>query len=295
MRPLKEGNLLATFAFADQFLFLFDYDGTLSNIVSDPSQAIIAETELHQMHKLASEPKHTVWVISGRDRTFLQTQLGNLTNIGLAAEHGAFMRRPGSQDWKNMALEADLHWRPHVKKVFDAFVLQTPGARLEQKETALVLHYREAEQHDVVTAQALRCKHDLEGQVGTSGVKIIRGKCSIEARPAIVDKGLTVKTILEQFQRLNGKLPNFTLCVGDDVTDEGTLLPNLTNDISLIVFRYVSCTSCQQTFRGVHCEDRPHHRGIECGILSQGSDRRAYSDRNSQRAQELTCTLFQAY
>lgn len=221
VRPLEEANILANYGPANKRLFLFDYDGTLTDIVQDPNRAIIPDVLYGWLRTLALEPKNTVWVISGRDQTFLQARLGKLTDIGLVAEHGAFMRRPGSSDWENLAAKADMSWKSTVRKHFKAFEVATWGAYTEEKKVAIVLHYRFAHRQDLVAIEIAACKDALERELETWPVEIINGKCVLEARPANVDKGRIVQRIMDEMKKQTGGPPDFVLCIGDDTTDEG--------------------------------------------------------------------------
>ena len=234
VRPLEEANILATYGPAKRRLFLFDYDGTLVKIVQNPKKAKIPKTLLEYLRKLASEPRNEVWVISGRDQDFLKLRLGRIPNIGLVAEHGAYISYPGSSHWRNMAEGADMSWKSIVREGFESFAAKTPGCCLEEKQVALVLHYRKAcrttEDKERLRLLVAACKKSLETRLRNHPVNIIAGKCVIEARPANVNKGRIVDTIIDEFRHREGRLPEFIFCVGDDVTDEGRLVMTFGND-----------------------------------------------------------------
>lgn len=91
---------------------MLDYDGTLTPIVKNPVDAVPSATlikvcsssffsvnYLYQfflsaqqvLEWLCSDEKNVVYIISGRDRDFLQQWLGYLP-VGLSCEHGIFFR-----------------------------------------------------------------------------------------------------------------------------------------------------------------------------------------------------------
>ena len=201
-------------------LFLFDYDGTLADIVTDPSKALLSQPQLTKLRTLASGPKNAVWIISGRDQAFLQTQLGQLPEIGLVAEHGAFMRRPWGTSWEDLTTGTDLSWQLHVKKVFNTFLWTPPMmvARVEEKKTTVVLDFQE--EYDQASAQlrVADLKKELEENLQEFPVQFIQGKYNLEARPAIVSKGVISTRIYTQMQPGS---PDIIFCAGDDMTDEG--------------------------------------------------------------------------
>jgi trehalose-6-phosphatase len=64
-------------------LFLFDYDGTLTPIISNPDLALPTELALNTLAKLTEPKNNAVWIISGRDQAFLEKQWGHIKGLGL--------------------------------------------------------------------------------------------------------------------------------------------------------------------------------------------------------------------
>jgi len=220
-RPLNTVEVLTTYAPATNRLLLFDYDGTLTPIIRNAAQAILSDLHLNWLKILVSWPQNTIWVISGRDQAFLQAQLGSLTNVGLVAEHGAFMRRPQSSEWEDLAAKADMGWKATVRQAFETFESRHPGSFIEEKRVATVLHYRKVELQAPAEVDATRCKKSLENSLEKWDVEVMSGKCVLEARPANVDKGKIVCRIMNEMRHRMGCSPEFVFCAGDDVTDEG--------------------------------------------------------------------------
>ena len=137
VKPLEDADILHFYRPASKRLLLFDYDGTLTGIVQDPSQALLGEPVLKVIQELASNPKNHAWIISGRDRDFLGKEFGHM-RLGLVAEHGAFMRYPGSKDWLNKCESADMNWKEHVESKMMDYVGTAPGSFIERKAAALV-------------------------------------------------------------------------------------------------------------------------------------------------------------
>ncbi|KAF6234231.1 hypothetical protein HO173_007651 [Letharia columbiana] len=217
---LEEADILATYPSAKQRLLLFDYDGTLTPIVENPAAAILSENALRSIQTLATDPRNAVWIISGRDQSFLEQLFGRLIGVGLVAEHGSFLRSPGSDGWENLTAKVDMSWQEEVTKVFQRYTDLTPGSRIEKKRAAVVWHFRQASQ-DYATLQAAECKQDLESTIGTiSPLEFINGKCVLEARLKSVNKGQIAQRLVDEIRAASGKPPDFVLCFGDDVTDE---------------------------------------------------------------------------
>lgn len=220
---LEEAHILATYPSAKQRLLLFDYDGTLTPIVENPAAAILSHEALMSIQQLAADPRNVVWIISGRDQFFLEELFSHLTDIGLVAEHGSFLRSPGATGWEDLTAKVDMGWQEDVTKVFQSYTDMTPGSRIEKKKAAVAWHFRQANQ-DYAILQAAECKKDLESKMGeVSPLEIINGKCVLEARLKFVNKGQIAQRLVDEMRVALGKPPDFVLCFGDDITDEGIL------------------------------------------------------------------------
>lgn len=137
---LEEQVLVNKFKQAAKRLLLFDYgksllshlppgdgvsdpsdsstDGTLTPIVKEPSAAVPSEQLLKNLEILCADPRNTVYIISGRDGAFLDQHLGHLQNLGFSAEHGCFLRQPGTKEWRNLTQGLDMSWMNDVEERF---------------------------------------------------------------------------------------------------------------------------------------------------------------------------------
>ncbi|KAL9125085.1 MAG: hypothetical protein Q9217_005657 [Psora testacea] len=201
-------------------LLIFDYDGTLTPIVENPAAAILTEAGIHALNLLASHPKNSVWIVSGRNQNFLAEQFAYSPRIGLAAEHGAFIRQPGKPQWANLAQNVDLTWKKPVKQVFKGLCEMIPESRIEEKKAAMVWHYRANQDDGEVMAPA--CRKLLEQRAQRLGwaAHVTAGKCVIEVRPDTINKGHIVHELVERLKAADNHFPEFVFCVGDDHTDE---------------------------------------------------------------------------
>lgn len=127
---LDRALMLATYKAAGKRLFMFDYDGTLTPIVREPSAAIPSGRVIQALKQLSRDPKNAVWIISGRDQEFLKQHLGHISELGFSAEHGSFMRQPGSEQWENLAEKLDMGWQEEVMEVFNKYTNKVPGKRI---------------------------------------------------------------------------------------------------------------------------------------------------------------------
>ncbi|KAI7832183.1 glycosyltransferase family 20-domain-containing protein [Gamsiella multidivaricata] len=200
---------------AKKRLLMFDYDGTLTPIRKTPGAAVPQEHMLKALAALAADPKNIVWVISGRDQKVLEDWLGGVENLGFSAEHGSFMRQPGSKKWINLTETLDMSWKTDVAEIFTYYTERTQGSFIEHKRSSLTWHYRLADP-EFGAFQAKECQNHLENAVLSKlPVEILVGKKNLEVRPTIVNKGEIVKRLLSQHTDVE-----FVMCAGDDKTDE---------------------------------------------------------------------------
>jgi len=194
----------------------FDYDGTLTPIRSRPDDAIPSQDMIDYLKQLCADPDNTLWVISGRDEAFLEHHLGHIPNLGLSAEHGCFIRDPGSSNWVNLAEQIDMaEWKAQAAKIFQKYADSTPGSFIENKKCALTWHYRQADKKQG-PAMAEECHRHLEKEIIPHfAVNVLVGKMNLEVRPSALSKGEIVKNLLSKHNQVD-----FIFCAGDDQTDE---------------------------------------------------------------------------
>ena len=218
---LDRTKLLTQYRRAKKRLFMFDYDGTLTQIVKDPQAAIPSDRVIRTIKTLAKDPKNAVWIISGRDQAFLDEWMGHIPELGLSAEHGCFIREPRSDDWINLTESADMAWQKDVMDIFQHYTERTQGSFIERKKVALTWHYRRADP-EYGSFQARECRKHLENTVARKWeVEVMAGKANLEVRPTFVNKGFIAKRLVDKYGLEPGKAPEFILCMGDDFTDEG--------------------------------------------------------------------------
>lgn len=229
---LDRARVYSQYLTSDKRLFMFDYDGTLTPIVQDPKSAIPSDRVLRSLKTLASDPRNAVWIISGRDQAFLEEWMGHISELGLSAEHGSFIRYPGKDEWEDVTKSFGKQWQEEVLNVFQHFTERTQGSFIERKKVAVTWHYRRADP-EYGAYQADACRKQLENSVAKDfDVEVMAGKANLEVRPRFVNKGEIVKTLVKEYTDRSEE-PGFVLCAGDDFTDEG--MSKLTSDTSSIM------------------------------------------------------------
>jgi trehalose 6-phosphate synthase/phosphatase len=210
--PLASADVSLAYGKAATRLLLLDYDGTLVKFAARPHEARPDEELKRILARLTSQEANQVYVVSGRKAADLERWLGSVPNLGLAAEHGGRWRMPGSVKWQGR--KADTKWKSSVRPILQHFVDRTPGSLIEEKEFALVWHYRmtEPEFGEWLGTELVAM---LEGMLAETELRAYRGQKIVEVKPMWANKGAFGRELLSAYS--DG---DFVLGIGDDRTDE---------------------------------------------------------------------------
>jgi trehalose 6-phosphate synthase/phosphatase len=206
-----ENQIVEKYEKAARRIVFLDYDGTLVPFSRDPEAAVPDEQMLARLKRLATDPRNTAVIISGRKQEFLDKWFADLPII-LIAEHGAFIRTPPA-DW-NSEVDADPTWKQQVLPVMQRYTDRCTGAFIEDKRLSLVWHYRSADP-DISLLRSQELVDELRELVSRdSRLQILEGHKVIEIKKAGYDKGSIALRLLGQATY------DFILAIGDDKTDE---------------------------------------------------------------------------
>jgi trehalose 6-phosphate synthase/phosphatase len=205
-------DLVNSYRTARSRLLLLDYDGTMVPFAARPTDAIPDEELLFLLQRLAADKANSVVVISGRKAADLDMWLGGVPNLGLAAEHGARSRLPGRSEWSGRGTTTE--WKQRVGPILEHFVERTPGSLIEEKEFALVWHYRMAEP-EFGSWLSTELVDMLERMLAETELRAYRGNKIVEVKPMWANKGGLVRQLLADYAG-----SEFILAIGDDRTDE---------------------------------------------------------------------------
>ncbi|KAL6772144.1 TSPSP1 [Auxenochlorella protothecoides x Auxenochlorella symbiontica] len=215
-RKLPTDTLLKTYSRSGKRVFLLDHDGTL--VPQGESSSRPGDAVLRVLQGLTANPANTVYVISGRARTELESFFSGVSRLGLAAEHGFYWRPPGSEAWSTQDPEARFDWRDIVLPILQVYKESTDGSYIEAKESALVWHYHDADP-DFGSWQAKELLDHLEGVLSNEPIEVVPGQSIVEVKPQGVSKGRVVERVLHDALE-SGEAPDFVLCIGNDRSDE---------------------------------------------------------------------------
>ena len=202
------------------------------------------------LEKLCSDPKNTVFVVSGKELIAVSEYFGRVKHLGLGAEHGFYYRWPkderrmendvtrtGDQGqgrngdanihvkakWQTLQEIGDQTWKESAMLIMKIFVQRTHGTYIEQKGNALIWQFRDADPEFGFLQSKELYAHLTEILAIHDKVEVIRGggvsDGYIEVRPAGISKGLFLEHTLSTLEDLK-RGATFVLCAGDDESDE---------------------------------------------------------------------------
>ncbi len=205
---------------AERVLLAFDYDGTLTPIVSRPEDARLGEETRALLGTLSCRPRYRVAVVSGRRLDEVRDLVG-LPGLIYAGNHGLELEGGG---WRFLHPAGE-----KARPVLEAAAAELQkglagiaGARVEDKGLTISVHLRRVSREDrpraleTVNAAAARRSGEL---------RVTRGKEVIEFRPAVDwGKGEILAWLAEKIGREKPGSPVLTVYTGDDRTDEDAFL-----------------------------------------------------------------------
>lgn len=211
LTPKIKSGIVSSFKRAKERLLLLDYDGTLRGFVSShgAQQGAPSESLKALLTSLAALPNTHVCIISGRPRKALDGWFKDIP-VSLAAEHGAWMKHDG--EWSQQQASMGEH-KQKILPILESYAERTPGAKIEQKDFALVWHYRNVAT-ELASARNASLRYELSTALGNTEIGVYNGNKIIEIKPRSIHKGTVAEDLIAVFPS------DFILCIGDDYTDE---------------------------------------------------------------------------
>ncbi|MDH5822304.1 trehalose-phosphatase [Luteimonas sp. RD2P54] len=205
----------------DCALFL-DVDGTLLDFAPDPASVAVPPPLREVLQALARRLDGAVALVSGRPLATLDALFAPL-KLPVAGMHGLERRNGGRKSKPPRAPDA----LQRVRGEAETLSGRHPGTVVEDKGTALGLHWRRAPQH----GPALRAFAEA-ALPRLPGYRLQHGDHVVELRPVGADKGDAIAAFLGE-PPFRGRRPVF---VGDDLTDEhGFAVVNARDGWSVLV------------------------------------------------------------
>ncbi|HEY5854743.1 MAG TPA: trehalose-phosphatase [Aldersonia sp.] len=204
--PPDVRDALIAIAHTPELLVVSDYDGTMSPIVSNPSDAVPNPASARALADLAALEHTTAAMLSGRERSVLATLSGLGDPVQLVGSHGTefdtgFVTPLDDDDRRRLA---------DLEREIGAIAADTPGAGTETKPASVTLHVRNADPE----AGHLALERARKGPANWANVHVTEGKAVIELAVVETDKGFAIDLLRER------SAATAVVFLGDDVTDE---------------------------------------------------------------------------
>jgi trehalose 6-phosphate synthase/phosphatase len=194
---------------------------------SVPTEAMIST-----LKGLCEDKRNTVFVVSGKERHSLTKTLGDIPDLGLAAEHGMFISWPTSKvttrrRWETLVPETDRTWRSLAVSIMEVYTSRTHGSYIEETEMKVLWQFRDADL-EFGSLQAKELEDHLSKYLRSFPVDILHGGIEeggyVEVRPRGVNKGvLAMRVIKHMNSSVQKDRVDFALAIGDDHCDEPML------------------------------------------------------------------------
>lgn len=184
-------------------LCLFDFDGTLAPLVSDPARVKLQPSIQLQLQAIQS--RAPVGIITGRSLADIRERMGFEPDY-VVGNHG-LEGLPGWQSRAPLNSELCRIWLSSLQSTLAPF---GDAIWIEDKSFSLTVHFRHAQDQHSVTESLSACFAKLRPLP-----RIIPGKFNVSLLPPNAgDKGCAVEQLLRLSRQYRA------LYVGDDITDE---------------------------------------------------------------------------
>lgn len=190
-----------------QTAIITDIDGTISEIVPQPDEAIVGSEMKETLRKIGDKFKLLAFITG---RTIEKAR--RMVNV----EGALYVGIHGMEYQKNNHIVYDpktSRYRSQINELEDKLgkKLDLPGIIMENKRTCLTIHYRLNKNHERARETILNAIKSLKL---SSELKISEGRKIVEIKPQIGNnKGAIINKIIDEFQI------NHLIYMGDNTTD----------------------------------------------------------------------------
>ena len=200
--PSELSTALDAVARVPRLLVTSDFDGTLSPIVSNPSDARPIPEAGRALVELAELPSTSVALISGRALRDLRVLSSMPDIVHLVGSHGAEFDSGFSHDIDEALLQT-------ITDTLAEIASGRPGVTVETKPASVALHVRNASEDDAEAALAAA----WDAAAGWDA-HATTGKAVLEFAVISTDKGEAIEILRSEHDA------SAVVFFGDDVTDE---------------------------------------------------------------------------
>ena len=190
------------------YAVFLDIDGTLLELAPTPDAVEVPPELITLLRELSNRVQGAIAFVSGRPIQGIDALFQPLI-LPAVGVHGTEMRFGDGQLLIDRRLSTRLQ---EMVPTLQQAIAPLPGVQLENKGSAVALHYRSAPERG---RELLRAAEVVVAHLGAE-FGVLMGKCVVEIRPRHATKGAAIERLMQEIP-FRGRMPIFA---GDDVTDE---------------------------------------------------------------------------
>lgn len=203
-------------------LFLIDLEGTLVDWGSPKEWIVtIPRKTIDFLSELVADKKNTVYVMSQRGQSALVHMFRDVPDykLGLIAENGAYIRKPGQKAWILPKEFDSSSWKAGVMDMLKHYKSSVPGSLIDELKSGIVLHYYDAEDPTDAQNKAGEIANQINEMCSSQGVTATPFEKGLLITPSEINKATAAQLIQKDYLKKNS-IQDFVLVVGDSNEDE---------------------------------------------------------------------------
>ncbi|KAL7493464.1 hypothetical protein ACHAWT_002460 [Skeletonema menzelii] len=233
---LRSKSVISAYKSTSKRVIVLDFNGTIvmkqavdSYLKRDSAGSTMDAPPadvINSLRVLCSDPKNTVFVVSGDNKENVEKAIGDIPGLGLAASNGSCFSPPmqeGAAYRTWLALDLGVDWASVERvalRIMAKFTARTNGSFIKRAHSSIGWSYYSCDP-EFGSLQAKYLVIELERELAAFDVRFVNLKGIVEVIPRKLNKGIIVKKILRDVAaRNNNAGVDFILCMGDDISDE---------------------------------------------------------------------------
>ncbi|MFO7852164.1 MAG: bifunctional alpha,alpha-trehalose-phosphate synthase (UDP-forming)/trehalose-phosphatase [Bacteroidota bacterium] len=197
---------------SEKRVLFVDFSGTMVSLEGDINKKKPYGELLNLLSQISSKEKTDIVLLAGMEKEKLG-ELFSSDNYTLIAEHGLWIKEPGS-DWEKTANDhSSNYWKEIVRPMVQTYTDRTPASGFVEKSNSISWHYRDADP-DLVVSRAAEMKDELSNLVANMNLEVLEGNKVLEIKNTSFNKGRAAAIYLQKHKY------DFILAIGDDYIDE---------------------------------------------------------------------------
>lgn len=133
---------------------------------------ISPQRKISALYELVSDPSNIVYVISGDSRSSLELLFSRVSNVGLIAENGGFIRPYGEKNnWIALFDDEKLQWKNLIYDNIVSLAERLPGSRIDNHECSMVFYVNTLQDPDRASTIMGECINHINDAFGGQSIR----------------------------------------------------------------------------------------------------------------------------